>query len=280
MVGTRGIWHKGWKAATLHAPAPSDQGNFDKDVWQLFNIEEDRSEARDLATKHPEKLKELQDLWLAEAKANNVLPLIDVGVHLIHELEFHAAPPASGRYVYYPGTTEVPEATAPRTLGSSFKALAEVEFTGDSRGVIFAQGSRFGGYSLFVKDGKLIFVYNFLGVPPEQRLATDAPADGKHIVGVEFNKESISKNLETLGHMKLYVEDKVVAEGPFRTQSGHYALCGEGLSIGTDSGDSVSSEYKPKFEFTGGRVIKVIFDVAKDVYVNVEKAMAASMARD
>ena len=280
MVGTRGIWHNGWKAATIHAPAPSDQGNFDKDVWQLFNIEEDRSEARDLAAKHPEKLKELQELWLAEAKKNNVLPLIDVGVHLIHELEFHAAPPASGRYVYYPGTTEVPEATAPRTLGSSFKALAEVEFTADSRGVIFAQGSRFGGFSLFVKDGKLIFVYNFLGIPPEQRLACDAPTDGKHIVGVEFNKESISKNLETLGQMKLYVDDKVVAEGPFRTQSGHYALCGEGLSIGTDSGDSVSSEYKPKFEFTGGRVVKVIFDVAKDVYVNVEKAMAASMARD
>jgi arylsulfatase len=280
MVGTRGLWHKGWKAATLHAPAPTDQGNFDKDVWQLFNIEEDRSEARDLAAKHPEKLKELQELWMAEAKKNNVLPLIDVGVKLIHELEFHAAPPASGRYVYYPGTTEVPEATAARTLGSSFKALAEVEFTGDSRGVIFAQGSRFGGYSLFVRDGKLIFVYNFLGIPPEQRLATDAPADGKHIVGVEFKKESISKDLETLGQMKLYVDDKVVAEGPFRTQSGHYALCGEGLSIGTDSGDSVSSEYKPKFEFTGGCVIKVIFDVAKDAYVNVEKAMAASMARD
>lgn len=280
MVGTRGIWHKGWKAATLHAPAPADHGNFDKDVWQLFNTEEDRSEAHDLAAKHPEKLRELQDLWLTEAQKNNVLPLIDVGVELIHKLEFHAAPPASGRYVYYPETTEVPEAAAARTLGSSFKALAEVEFTSDSKGVIFAQGSRFGGYSLFVKGGTLIFVYNFLGIPPEQRLATDAPTHGKHIVGVEFNKESISKNLETLGHMKLYVDEKVVAEGPFRTQTGHYALCGEGLSIGTDSGDSVSSEYKPKFEFTGGRVIKVIFDVAKDVYVNVEKAMAASMARD
>ena len=280
MVGTRGIWHKGWKAATLHAPAPADQGNFDKDVWQLFNVEEDRSEAHDLAAQHPEKVKQLQDLWLAEATKNNVLPLIDVGVDLLHKLEFHAAPPASGRYVYYPGTTEVPEATAARTLGSSFKALAEVEFTGDTRGVIFAQGSRFGGYSLFVKGGKLIFVYNFLGIPPEQRLATDAPALGKHIVGVEFKKESISKNLETLGQMKLYVDDKVVAEAPFRTQTGHYALCGEGLSIGTDTGDSVSSEYKSKFEFTGGRVVKVVFDIAKDAYVNVEKAMAASMARD
>ncbi|HET8782905.1 MAG TPA: sulfatase-like hydrolase/transferase [Pyrinomonadaceae bacterium] len=225
----------GWKAATLHAPVPSNQGNFDKDVWQLFNVEEDRAEAHDLAAKHPDKLKQLQDLWLVEAE---------------------------------------------RTLGSSFKALAEVEFTNDTQGVIFAQGSRFGGYSLFVKNGKVIFVYNFLGIPPEQRLDIDAPTEGKHIVGVEFEKQSISKQLETLGQMKLYVDDKVVAEAPFRTQSGHYALCGEGLSIGIDTGDSVSSEYMPNFEFTGGRLIKVIFDVAKDAYVNVEKAMAASMARD
>src|SRR5262249_48085863 len=103
---------------------------------------------------------------------------------------------------------------------------------------------------------------------------------GKHIVGVEFTKKSMSKNLETLGQMKLHVDDVVKAEGPFRTQSGRYALCGEGLSIGIDTGDSVSSEYKPNFEFAGGRVIKVIFYVGKDVYVNVEKAMAASMARD
>jgi arylsulfatase len=241
-------------------------------------VEEDRAEAKDLAAQHPEKLKELQDLWMVEAKKNNVFPMIDVGVHLIHDLEFHAAAP-TGRYVFYPGTTEVPEATAPRTLGSSFKALAEVEFTRDSKGVIFAQGSRFGGYSLFVKGGKVIFVYNFLGVPPEQRLTCDAPQLGKHFVGVEFTKESVSDKLEVWGQM-LFVDDKVVAEGKFRIQSGHYALCGEGLSIGIDSGDSVSSEYKPTFAFSGGRVIKVVFDVAKDTYVNVEKAMAASMARD
>jgi arylsulfatase A-like enzyme len=120
MVGTRGIWHKGWKASTVHAPAPADQGHFDKDRWQLFNVEEDRAEANDLADKRPEKVKELAALWLEEAKKNKVLPLVDVGVHAIHELEFHAAPPTSGRYVYYPGTTEVSEAIAARTLGSSW----------------------------------------------------------------------------------------------------------------------------------------------------------------
>jgi arylsulfatase len=280
MIGTRGIWHKGWKAAAEHGPMPVDLGKFDQDRWQLFHTDEDRAEAHDLADLHPERVRELADLWMAEAKKNNVLPLMDVGVHAIHELEYKAAPPESGKYIYYPGTTEIPEASAARTLGVSFKILAEVEFTGDSQGIICSQGSRFGGYALFVKGGKLFWVYNFLGVPPEQRLAADAPRGGKHIVGVEFNKESMSEKLETLGQMKMYLDDKMVAEGKFRTQSGHYALCGEGLCIGYDSGDAISSEYKGRFPFSGGKIIKVVYDVAKDVYVDVEHAMAAAMARD
>jgi arylsulfatase len=131
-----------------------------------------------------------------------------------------------------------------------------------------------------VKGGKIILAYNFLGIPPEQQLTCDAPTLGKHVIGVEFIKQSLSKNLETLGQMRLYVDESITAEGPFRTQSGHYALCGEGLCIGHDSGDAVSSEYKSKFEFSGGRVIKVIFDVANDAYIDVERAMAAAIARD
>jgi arylsulfatase len=280
MLGTRGMWRKGWKASAEHAPLPSDQGHFDKDNWQLFHVDEDRSEARDLATEHPEKLKELKDLWFEEAKKNNVLPLIDLGVVAGHAAEYHPTPLKSGRYIYYPGTTEVPEASAARTLGASFKALAEVEFTGDTRGVIFAQGSRFGGYSMFVKDGKVTFVFNFLGVPPEQRLSCDAPRLGKHIVGVEFEKKGMGKHNEVLGRMKLHLDGKLVAEDDFRTQSGHYALCGEGLAIGRDAGDAVSSEYGAGFNFSGGKIEKVVFDVADDLYVDVERELAAALARD
>jgi arylsulfatase len=240
----------------------------------------DRSEAHDLADKHPEKVKELAALWLAEAKKNNVLPLNDYGVAGIHELEYRVAPPADGKYVYYPGTTEVPEASAARTLGVSFKILAEVEFAKDSQGVIVSQGSRFGGYTMFVKGGQLNFVYNFLGIPPEQKLSCPAPASGRHVVGVEFRKKSVSKNLEVLGTMTLYVDDKAAGSGEFRTQSGHYALAGEGLAVGYDSGDRVSKEYDSKFPFTGGRVIKVIYDIANDAYVDKERELAAAMARD
>jgi arylsulfatase len=280
MAGTRSIWHKGWKAAAEHGPLPSDQGNFDKDRWQLFHIEEDRAEARDLAAQHPDKLKELQGLWLEEAEKNNVLPLNDLGIQAFHAMEYHGSAPASGRYIYYPGTTEIPEATAARTLGVSFKAFAEVEFTGDAQGVIFAQGSRFGGYSLFVKGGRLVWVYNFLGIPPEQRLSCAAPALGKQLVGVEFVKQGHGEHGEAQGQMRLYVGDKVVEEAAFRTQSGHYALCGEGLCIGYDSGDPVSREYKSGFKFSGGRVIKVTFDVGTDAYVDIEKKLAAALARE
>jgi arylsulfatase A-like enzyme len=280
MLGTRGIWHQGWKAVTEHGPVPIDLGHFDKDRWQLFHTDEDRSEATDLADRHPEKVKELSELWLAEAQKYNVLPLNDLSIHEFHQLEFKAEPPAGGRYAYYPGTTEIPEASAARTLGVSFKILAEVEFTGDSQGVIFAQGSRFGGYTMFVKGGKLFFVYNFLGIPPEQRLTCAAPPLGRHIVGVEFIKERIGENGEAQGQMTLYVDEEAVATGPFRTQTGHDALCGEGLCIGYDGGDAVSSEYKPKFPFTGGRVVKVVYDVAEDVYVDLERQLAAVMARD
>lgn len=107
------------------------------------------------------------------------------------------------------------------------------------------------GNSLFVKERKLTFAYNFLGMPPEQKLTCDAPTSGKHIVGVEFAKERISYRLEALGKMTLYVDDKAVAAGDFRTQSGHYALCGEGLAIGRDAGDAVSSEYGAAFDCSG-----------------------------
>ena len=146
--------------------------------------------------------------------------------------------------------------------------------------MIVAQGSRFGGHSLFVKDGALTYAFNFLGIPPEQRISAPAPASGRHVVGVDFVKDRMGENFETIGTAKLHIDDEVVAEDEIRTIAAFYALCGEGLCIGYDSGDTVSSEYKPKFEWTGGEIIKVVFDVADDAYVDVERLLTAAMARD
>jgi arylsulfatase len=111
-------------------------------------------------------------------------------------------------------------------------------------------------------------------------LTATAPALGKHVVGVEFAKDKQGASGESLGIMKLYIDDKIVAEGQMRTMTGRYSLCGEGLCIGYDAGDAVSSEYKPKFAFSGGRVIKVIFDLGKDEYVDAERKFAEALARD
>ncbi len=280
MLGTRGIWHKGWKAVAEHGPVPLNLGKFDEDRWQLFHTDEDRSEANDLAEQHPEKLEELKALWLEEAERYDVLPLNDLGIFEFRSLEYVIAVPKSGQYTYYPGTSEIPEASAARTTNASHKILAEVEFTPDSEGVIFAQGSRFGGYTLFVKDGKLTYVYNFLGIPPEQKIVADAPTSGTHVVGVEFTKERTGDYHEPHGPLKVYVDDEVVAEAEIRGVASRYSLCGEGLCIGYDGGDAVSGEYEPKFPFRGGTIVKVVFDVGDDVYVDVERELAAALARD
>jgi arylsulfatase len=162
----------------------------------------------------------------------------------------------------------------------SYRILAEVDLTKDAQGVIFANGSRFGGHSLFMKGGKLTYSYNFLGIPPEQQITANAPAAGKHVVGVEFTKERQGEHQEFYGSLKLYVDDKVVAQDEIRTMTGHFSLSGEGLCVGYDSSDPVSNEYPPKFAFTGGTIEKVVFDVADDADVNIERHIHAALARD
>lgn len=279
MLSTRGLWHRGWKVSTEHGPM-INKGDFEHDRWQLFHTDVDRSEAHDLAAEHPDKVRELAALWMAEAQNNNVLPLNDYGVEGIHSLEYKVTPPENGRYVYYPDTSEVPEASGARTLGASFKILAEVDFTQHSQGVLVSQGSRFGGYTLFVKDGQLHFVYNFLGIPPEQKLSGPAPNSGTHIVGVSFDKSSITEHLEVLGSMTLHIDDEPISSAQFRTQSGHYALAGEGLAVGRDSADPISQEYTSGFAFTGGRIHKVVYDIGDDSYTNLERRLGAILARD
>ena len=188
--------------------------------------------------------------------------------------------PPSGQYTYYPGTTAVPEESAANTHAVSYKVLAEVDFGTSSESVIIAQGSRFGVHALFVKDGTLTYVYNFIGIPPEQRVSALFPRAGRHIVGVELTKQRVGERRESHGPLKLYLDDQVVAETEIRPMTGQYALAGEGPCIGYDGGDAVSSAYTPGFEFSGGQNIKVIFDVADDAYVAVEQHLVAAMARD
>jgi hypothetical protein len=271
MLGTRSIWEDGWKAVAVHAPL-SDKDHFDRDQWQLYHVDADRSESKDLAQENPGKLAELKKAWFEEAEKNFAMPLDD---RTALQLAFIDRPTEEGIrevYTYYPYASPVPEAVAVITQGCSYKIIANIEITDPNcSGVIFATGSRFGGHSLFIKDKKLYYIYNFLGIRPEQQLVSGELKPGKYTVGMEFIREKAGKYYESLGQAKLYINDKEVAKGPMRTQAAGFSLVGEGLCVGYDSGDAVSQLYKTPGTFKGGTIFFVNVSVEKAHYLDLEK---------
>ena len=279
MLGTRGIWQDGWKAAAVHSPI-SNKGNFGDDRWELYHVAEDRSESTDLAEQNPDKLKELIDAWFEEADNNFVLPLDDrSAVEQLGNPRPQAEPPRD-RYLYYPDTAPVPEGVAVSVRGRSYKIVGNVDLTPEAQGVIFAHGSRFGGHSMFIKDGRLHYVYNFLGIKPEQEFVSAPLSPGKHSLGMEFIREKAGANGESMGTTKLYVDGKEVAKGPMRAQIGKFTLAGDGLCVGFDSGDTVSQQYQTPGRFTGGEVQGVAVDVSDKAYVDLQRDAAAAFETD
>jgi arylsulfatase len=281
MLGTRGIWEDGWLASAVHAPL-TGKGNFDQDQWQLYHVAVDRSEAVDLAKKYPEKLQALIAAWNEEAAKNLVLPLDDRPAVVQAGIARPSEEAARDRYVYFPGTAPVPEGVAVSVRNRSYKILANVDITdANASGVIFAHGSRFGGHTLFIKDHKLHYVYNFLGIKPEQEfVSTEELKPGKYTLGMEFNRTGAGPKHESLGTTKLYVNTDVVAEGPMKTQPGKFTLSGDGLCVGFDSGDAVSQQYKTPGEFVGGTIQGVGVTVEKAAYEDLEKEAQRAMMRD
>src|SRR5262245_39175046 len=279
MLGTRGIWEDGWKASAVHAPI-SGKGHFDKDAWELYHVDVDRSESKDLAKEQPDKLQALIKAWNEEADRNFVLPLDDRSAIEILGEERPSDEAARERYLYYPDTAPVPEAVAVNVRGRSYKILANVDLANaGASGVIFAHGSRFGGHALFLKDRKLHYVYNFLGIRPEQHFVSKADIKpGKHTFGVEFTREKAGDKGESIGTAKLYIDDQLVAQGPMKTQPGKFTLSGDGLCVGWDSGDAVSQEYKAPGRFKGGTILGVGVTTEKAQYLTLEQEARRLMA--
>ena len=277
MLGSRGIWKDGWKAAAVHAPL-SGVGNFDKDDWELYHVAVDRSESNDLAKENPEKLKELIDAWFEEAEINNVLPIDDRSAAEIIGIERPSQEPARDRYIYYPFAAPVPEGNAVNVRGRSYKILANVDLTDKSSGILFAHGSRFGGHTLFIKNNKLYYVYNFLGIKPEQVFESSIKlTPGKHTLGMEFIREKTGDKGQSVGITKLYIDDKLVAEGPMKTQPAKFTLSGDGLCVGFDSGDAVSELYPSPSKFNGGIIDFVGVTVEGTPYINLEAEAKRAM---
>ncbi len=277
MLGTRGIWYEGWHACTVH-PATSGWGNFDKDRWELFNLDEDRSQTKDLADQYPEKLEELKNIWAMFAGRYDGLPLDDrEAVEVLQEARPKPGKPRD-QYVYYPHTEPVPQGVAASPVQRSYDIAAEitVDEGGQPDGVIFAQGSHIGGHTLYVKDGRLHYVYNWLGELQQKISASDALSPGKHVVGVSFELQEHDEHKSPIGPVKLFIDDDEVASDKIKTQPGFFGLEGV-ITVGRDTGRPASDEYESPDTFTGGKVEKVIFDVKGAPYHDVE--MEAEMAR-
>ncbi|AMW19381.1 arylsulfatase [Mycobacteroides chelonae] len=282
MLGTRGIWHKGWFANTVHAATPSGWSHFDKDRWELFHIESDRSQCHDLADTHPDKLEELIQLWFDEAAKYNGLPLADLN---ILETLTRWRPYLVGErksFTYYPNTAELGIGAAVDIRGQSFSILAEVTADSGVEGVIFKQGGAHGGHVLFIQDGRLHYIYNFMGEKEQKVSSADAVPLGAHVLGARFAKTGTVAGSHTpLGDVTLFIDEQAVGSlSAVEIHPGTFGLAGASLSIGRNSGSAVSSDYKAPYAFTGGTIAQVVVDISGEPYENLEKKLAIAFAKD
>ena len=191
MLGTRAIWHEGWKAATAVPAAPDSWGDFAQQRWELFDTTVDPTECHDLAEAEPVKLQELIGLWWAEAGRYQALPLESRGAIEILGTQRPELSRPRTRYIYRPGGAEIPESVAPNMRNRSYTIAAELDVeTAEAGGVLFSQGSRFGGQALAIRDGKLrLLLQLHRGAPPGGRVH-GAGADGpRRRVGVVRARE-------------------------------------------------------------------------------------------
>jgi hypothetical protein len=179
---------------------------------------------------------------------------------------------------------DVPEVQAVNIRNRSYVIGAQVDIPAPgAQGVIFAHGSWFGGHALYVKDNRLHYVYNFVGMT-EQKVAAsgDLPTGQNLILSASFDKDGEDPPGVATGILSLYHGDRKVGEGRIKTQPGHFELAGEGLCIGRDSGAAVTDDYAgpQPHRFTGGTIKRVAVDVSGEPYLDLERAAAAMLARE
>ncbi len=283
MLGTRGIWHKGWFANTVHAATPAGWSHFDEDRWELYHIEADRSQCHDLAADNPDKLEEMKKLWFTEAGKYNGLPLADLN---ILETMMRFRPYLTGErksFTYYPDAAEVGMGAAAEPRGQSLSVLAEVTIdTTGAEGVLFKQGGGHGGHVLFIQDGRLHYVYNFMGDEEQLVSSPGAVPLGTHIFGVSYSRTGTVENSHTpLGEVTLYIDGDAVASLPnVKAHPGTFGLAGATISVGRNTGSAVSSTFKAPYAFTGGTIAQVNVDLSGAPYVDVEKELALAFSKD
>jgi arylsulfatase len=264
LVVNRGIYHDGWMASALSFPPwEANRGAFDPDKqkWELYNIDQDFSQANDVAQANPEKLRQLEDLWWVEAAKYNVLPLDWRGVIRFNSEAMGRPSLIAGRtkLTYFPGMIALPLGSAPPMLNKSWTITADIEVPDGANGMIVTEGGIQGGFGLYLRDGKPTFVYNLLGVDRPTFAAKDPLPKGKTklVVNFAYDGGGMAKG----GTITMTANGNKIAAGRLeRTVPIQFSL-GEGLDIGLDGGSPVDFTYKLPFNFTG-TVEKVEIDLA------------------
>lgn len=264
IFGNRGIYHDGWLAHTVHRAAWEFQPRRPllEDKWELYHVEHDFSSANDLAAKNPDKLKELQDLFVKEAIKNRAFPLDDRSLERANAALAGRPDLMAGRtsLTVHDGMAGMSENVFINTKNRSHTITAEVQIPeGGANGVILAQAGRFGGWSLYLKNGKPTYAYNFLGLRAYKVAADKALPAGKATIRYEFTYDGggIGKG----GQGKILVNGEKVAEGRIdQTHAGIFSA-DEGADVGLDGETNVTNDYKERDNKFTGQIKKVTVDL-------------------
>jgi len=251
----RGLYHDGWMASSpAFVPWDPNREGYDPDKapWELYKIDEDFSQANDLAKEYPEKLRQLQDLWWIEAAKYNVLPLDWRGAIRMNSELMGRPSLIAGRtkMSYFQGTIGVPDAASPPMCNKSWTITADIEVPDDkASGMIVTHGGLEGGYGLYLRDGKPTFVYNYLSIDRPTFAAKETVPKGKSQIVVDFAYDG--GGMGKGGEITMKVNGKKVAGGRLeRTIPIQFSL-GEGVDIGMDVGSPIDFTYQLPFAFTG-----------------------------
>jgi len=265
MFGNRAIYHDGWVAAAKHRTpwASAADGPLDQDKWELYHVAEDFSQANDLAAANPEKLKELQGLFLEEAIKNDVLPLDD-RVFERFNASIAGRPDLMGdrtSLTVYPGMTHMTENAFINVKNKSHTITAEVEIPeGGADGVILAQGGRFAGWSLYMKDGKVSYVHNWVGLERYTVTTAESVGAGKATIRYEFAYDGGDKP-GAGGTGTIFVNGEKVAEGQIGNTTPFLFSADETADVGTDGATPVTEEYAEGDNAFTGKIEKVTVEL-------------------
>ncbi|MER5960499.1 arylsulfatase [Streptomyces sp. NPDC001893] len=272
IFGNRGIYHEGWSACTKHAvpwELNGEQRPFSEDVWELY-APGDYAQANDLAAAQPDKLERLKELFLIEGAKYNVFPLDDrKAVRADSEAVGRPTIGNPDSVSLYPGMRALHESVLPSTRNRSWSLTADVEVTdAPARGVVVAQGSRFAGWALYLRDGVPVFHYNWVDVERYEIVAPGQLACGTHQLTYRFTYDGGGVGMGGLG--ELFVDGKPAGSTRIAHTVPFVYHMTDGLDVGEDNGNPVTDDYGTvRGVFTGGRIHKVVLASGDDAHADL-----------